>query len=82
MRDLLGDMTSAVKPSLAREEYDFSDVSDNELECCLYYEYLRESQAIIEQVKNVRQQMFEDVQRQNAKVGDSIKMRLTDQSFG
>jgi hypothetical protein len=70
-------MTSADANGLAREEYDFSDVPEKELECCLYYEYLRESEAIIAQVKNVRQQMWDDVKHKNAKVGDKLKLNLT-----
>ena len=39
--DSIGELSKSAAGVLAREEYDFSEVTDDELECCLYYEYLR-----------------------------------------
>jgi hypothetical protein len=63
--------------SLAREEYDFSGVADEELESCLYYEYFRESKAIIGEVNKIRKQIGALVNEQNLKVGDKISAKVT-----
>ena len=38
------------RPAIDPAEYDFSGVSDAELECCRYYEFMRESEAIVGEV--------------------------------
>lgn len=59
--------TKAARTPVAREEYDFSDVPEDELERCLYYEYMRESEAIIREVGNVRRRMWDEVKCQKNK---------------
>ncbi len=60
-----------------REEYDFSNVPDEELESCLYYEYFRESKDLIRQVASIRKQWGQEVKRRNAKVGDRISTKVS-----
>ena len=62
--------------TFTEQDYDFSQVSDREVESCLYYEYMRESEAIISEVENVRRQMLQEMKRQNSKNGDEKQCEI------
>ena len=57
-------MKSSVDPTqnqFCEADYDFTDVPPSELESCLFYEYMRESKAIIQQVKELGLQLPNEV---------------------
>lgn len=68
---------TAAQPVIGPEEYDFSDVPESELKCCLFYEYMRESRTIIREVEKVRQQLLAWGKDKSVKDGDSISFPST-----
>ena len=65
-----------VKPDISQfteADYDFTNVPPTELESCLYYEYMRESEAIIQQVENLRLQLSKEAKRQGVKLNNSVE---------
>lgn len=65
------------RPELDPAEYDFSGVPDAELECCRYYEFMRESEAIVGEVNKVRAQLIAEFNRQRLKPGDTFETKIT-----
>jgi hypothetical protein len=69
--------SKALSVSVEREAYDFSDVPEDELQACLFYEYLRESAPVRHEVKHVREQFLKQVKDREAKVGDSFTLGMS-----
>ena len=61
---------------LTKEDYDFADVPECELLGCLYYEYMRESKAILREASKARRQVLDEMKRRNTKVGDVFSLNL------
>jgi hypothetical protein len=62
--------------NFSEDDYDFSNVPQHELFGSLYYEYMRESETIIREVGNVRQQRLDDEKRRDIKLGVPYSLKI------
>jgi hypothetical protein len=77
MKRSKSDGTALARPAIEPEEYDFSGVPKHELSDCVHYEYVRESESFLNEIKNLQSYFFDEAKRQNLQVGEKLDVKFT-----